>query len=269
MAASIPVKTKGSLNQVRWMAPLIAVAIIVSGGVLYGNYMQRFNRPVELAHAAAQLEQFPREFGRWKAIEGFPIDATALQILECAGYVNRRYLNQDTGRSIQLAIIVGPPGPIAVHAPEICYSSRSYEIRNERKEIPIEAATGRHTFWRVDFTTRDASIDGLRVYYAWTSSGVWNASGSPRFEFAGEPLLFKIQLATYVAPYLSDEDRDAGRHFLEDLLQFASAHLSFDGSADHEGDPQSIGQQFAGQLCSSQGHMFAATRQRAHHRSAY
>jgi hypothetical protein len=175
-----------------------------------------------LSSAATQLEKLPRKIGSWKAVEDLPIEDSALQMLECAGYVSRRYVNQDSGHSIQLAIIVGRPGPIAVHTPEICFSSRGYEIKNERSEMSIEALPNQpHSFWRVDFKTRNAFADGLRFYYAWSPRHAWRASRSPRFEFAGAPLLYKLQLATYLAPHASDDGLDPGRQFLEAFLKSA------------------------------------------------
>jgi hypothetical protein len=109
-----------------------------------------------------------------------------------------------------------------VHTPEICFSSREYDITNDRTKTIVESSTGqRHSFWKVDFTTRNALADGLRVYYAWSRGDVWQAADSPRFKLAGGPLLYKIQLATYVSPYLGNDAADPGRQFLEDFLQSA------------------------------------------------
>lgn len=206
----------------RWLALALAVLITLTGGVLYGSYSQRWSARAELTAAATRLERFPREIGSWKAVEDVLFDESALQMLECAGYVNRRYVNQDSGHSIQLAVIVGPPGPIAVHTPEICFSSRAYELANERTEAFLDVSPSqRHSFWRVEFATRSALGDGLRVYYAWSAGGLWKSSRSPRVEYAGASLLYKIQLTTYVAPHLSDESSDPGRQFLEELLHSA------------------------------------------------
>jgi hypothetical protein len=208
----------------RWIALAVAVLITLTGGILYGNYSQRWNTSAEMQVAVSHLGSFPREVGIWKAVEDLPIEESALQMLECKGHLNRRYVNEETGKSLQLAIMLGPPGPIAVHTPEICYSSRAYELTDERAEAVLEASSGkRHSFWKVDFTTRNAMADGLRVYYAWGDGGNWNASSSPRFEFAGAPLLYKLQLASYVSSYAGDDGPDPGRQFLEELLDSAWA----------------------------------------------
>ena len=204
----------------RWIALAVAVLITLTGGILYGNYSQRWNSSAEMRSAAIHLGSFPREVGSWKAVEDSPIEESALQMLECEGHLNRRYVNGETGKSLQLAIMLGPPGPIAVHTPEICYSSRAYEQTDERAEAVLEASSGkRHSFWKVDFTTRNAMADDLRVYYAWSTGAKWQASDSPRFEFAGAPLLYKLQLASYVSPHAGDEGPDPGQQFLLELLK--------------------------------------------------
>jgi hypothetical protein len=214
--------TVGASSTRRWTALTVAVALTLTGGALYGSYLQRWDAPAELTASAAELAKFPREIGRWTAVEDLTIDTFAMEMLDCAGYVHRRYLHRDSGQSIRLVIIVGPPGPTAVHTPEICFSSRAYEVTNQRTKSSVESPDGQqHSFWKVDFTTRNAFADGLRVYYSWSHGAQWRASDSPRFELAGGPLLYKIQLATYVSPYLGDDAPDPGRQFLEEFLQSA------------------------------------------------
>jgi hypothetical protein len=209
----------------RWLALALALAIPLAGGVLYGNYSQRWNKPAESVAAATALKSLPREVGRWKAAEDLVIEPAALQQLDCAGYVYRRYVNQDSGQSIKMVIVAGPPGPIAVHTPEICFSSRAYDIQNERTAVSLERSPGRpHSFWMVDFVTRNAFADRLRVYYAWSLGETWAASRSPRFSYAGAPLLYKIQVAATVPPRSSDESADSVRQFVEQLLDSGWKH---------------------------------------------
>ena len=57
-----------------------------------------------------------------------------------------------TGATVDLAIIVGPGGPISVHTPEICYSSRAYSIEEPRRRMQLSDGDGhKHSFWNTDF----------------------------------------------------------------------------------------------------------------------
>jgi hypothetical protein len=143
-----------------------------------------------------------------------------LQMLECAGYVSRRYVNQKTGQVVNLSVIVGPSGPTAVHTPEICFSSRAYDQQGPRRSVELTASEGKtDSFWSLDFTTTNVLAEGLRVYYAWSLGERWEASEYPRYKFAASPLLYKLQLAAALPPQLDRAEADAGREFLNELIK--------------------------------------------------
>jgi hypothetical protein len=203
-----------------WMALTLGLFLTLSAGALYGKYSQRWGPPADLTAAAMRLEALPHQIGNWKVVEETPMEDSTIEMLECAGYVNRKYVNQLSGQTVNLAIIVGPPGPTAVHTPEVCYSSRAYEVQGDRKKIDLSSSpTAMHSFWCIDFSTKNALADGLRVYYAWNAGNSWEASESPRYEFAAKPLLYKLQLAGAIRPNTNEKDADPCRDFLEQLLK--------------------------------------------------
>ena len=218
--------TKGTSNYKprvgaqEWLALGLAVAITLMGGALYGYYSQRWGPPADLVTAGKHLESLPQQIGNWTMVEELPFGETEREMLECSGYVNRRYINRDSGKTVSLAIIVGPPGPTAVHTPEICFSSRAYERQGERREIVLEdSPLDRHSYWTVDFSSRNPLADSLRVYYAWSLGRTWQASKSPRFEFGAAQMLYKIQLAAPIAYRSASDESDPVREFLSDLNQ--------------------------------------------------
>jgi hypothetical protein len=202
----------------QWLTLLVAVLVTLIGGVLYGNYSYRWGPSTRLRSAASLLREMPAAIGPWVLSEELSLPTYALEMLECAGYVHRRYVHRDTGQAISMAVIVGPPGPTAVHTPEICYSSRAYEQAAQRKRIEVTPVSGApHSFWYVEFTTTNVMADGLRVYYAWSTGEQWQAARYPRFEFAAVPYLYKLQLAAPIAPQLDAASSDMGRDFLKSL----------------------------------------------------
>jgi hypothetical protein len=211
----------------RWQAgasalvPLAAALLItLTGGALYGRYAQRWGPPVDMVAAADKLEQLPRQFGDWSLVEDLPFDEATRTMLECAGHVNRRYINRVTGQGVNLAIIVGPPGPTSVHTPEICFSSRAYQQQGNRTRLELEEGAGASdSFWSLDFTTQNVLADGLRVYYAWSRGNAWEASDSPRYKFAAAPFLYKLQLAAPVPAGAGAGGADVGKEFLQEFLQ--------------------------------------------------
>lgn len=182
----------------------VLLSITLLTGALHGRLTQRWGPVPDLAAAAEHLNSFPREFGDWQLLNMTPMEESTVQMLECAGYVNRQYVNRKTGETVSLAIMLGPSGPIAVHTPEVCYSSRAYSIQEPRKSISLTDSKGQvHSFWSLAFRANTLSADQLRVCYAWCENGLWEASKSPRFQFAGRPLLFKLQIAGLMPTSLS------------------------------------------------------------------
>src|SRR5262249_41179294 len=157
---------------------------------------QRWGPVPDLVAAAKHLKDFPKQIGDWQLLSEQTIEESTVQMLSCAGYANRQYVNRKTGQTVWLAGMLGPGGPFSVANPEICYSSRAYQIQDARTAISLtDSAERTHTFWSVFFRGMTPSTDQLHVCYAWYGKSSWEASTSPRFEFAGAPLLFKLQIA--------------------------------------------------------------------------
>jgi hypothetical protein len=198
---------------------VVLLAITLVTGAIHGRLTQRWGPRPDLLATASHLESFPQEFGDWQLLKKEPIDDSTVQMLSCAGYVNRQYVNRKTGENISLAIMLGPSGPISVHTPEVCYSSRAYSIRDARKPVSISDSDGHnHSFWNISFRANTPSTEELRVYYAWYGKRGWEASKWPRFEFAGRPLLFKLQIASLGPAVLRDQE-DACAKFLTAMLR--------------------------------------------------
>jgi len=170
--------------------------------------------------AAKQLQEFPSRVGDWKLKDDVPMADVILRTLQCAGHVNRVYVHQGTGQEVHVAVIVGPPGPTAVHTPEICYSSKAFEITDERERAVIGGAGAQaNTLWKAMFKSRNIGAEPMCVYYAWSLGDKWVASRSPRYEFGGSRLLYKIQLAGSAGAPGGSQLEDPCRDFLESLLR--------------------------------------------------
>lgn len=210
--------SKQSLSS--WFAMVLSVGLTLVAGILYGHYSQRWGAPADVVAAAKRLESMPMQLGPWQVAEELILDESVEEMLECSGYVNRRYVNRDSGQIVTMVITVGPPGPTAVHTPEICYSARAYKQQGRRQEVHFgEAPLTRDAFWGVTFKPSNPLASDLKVYYAWSAGKQWEASVSPRFEFAALPMLYKIQLAGAAESRSSAESEDACRNFLEEFLR--------------------------------------------------
>ena len=199
------------------LAGVLLLTAIATG--LHGHWTNRWDEPFDLLQAAEKLDAVPTECGDWKMEASSDLDKGTLRMLQCAGYISRTYVNTATQASVNVAILVGPPGPISVHTPDICYSSQAYKITDKRKPKKI---SGRdrpdERFWAMTFQPKAIGSRPLRVYYAWSDGGTWVAQKDGRYAFAGRTHLFKIQLAAKL-PY------DTGKNAEDPCEEFLQAFL--------------------------------------------
>jgi hypothetical protein len=165
----------------------------------------------------------PLELEGWHLVRETELSKSATEMLQCKGSVRRIYENNKTGDHVSVVVLLGPSGPIAVHTPEICYSSRDYRI--ERDRVACELNDG-DQLWDLRLKANDDRNLPLRVMYGWTNNGKWQATEQPRFTFGGRPMLYKIQLA---GPVPVSEDKDACKEFLAVFLPSLRGHVA-DGS---------------------------------------
>lgn len=201
---------------------LVGCALGLTGfsGWWQGRMTNRWGPPISMLEAAERLEQLPEQIGNWElSTQHAPLESV-VKMLQCEGYLHRTYVNVETGAAVSIAIILGPPGPTAVHTPEICYNSRAFDVQSQRTVASVSAPDGSHNeFWFIDLESRRATDDSQRVYYAWSTGRVWLASESPRLAFRSSPYLYKIQLA---CPKESKESTDEGLQFLQAFVAATS-----------------------------------------------
>ena len=219
----------------RQFQPALGIALVVVltvvSGIIHGRIRYRWGPPEEIQNVGKKLTQFPKKFGDWECESEEEMDRTAVQMLECTDYFSRKYNKTQTGDRVDMAVILGPAGPIAVHTPEVCYSSRAFTIQEKRHRVAINREDAGDKdgpddeFWTLTFRSNDVAGRPLATYYAWSTGGRWVASGEARYEFAGFPYLYKIQLASF--PNQSDLEAgiDPCRKFLKDFVPVMEDYL--------------------------------------------
>jgi len=207
---------------------LVAVAFTLAAGVLHGWLTDRWGPSEQTLAIGRKLKEFPSQFGpsgRWQCQSEEDLAPDSKAQLQPAGYVVRRYSNRETGDSVQVTILLGAAAPMSVHTPEVCLSSREYDVVEQRREAGFPDDQGPDRLWYVTFRSRNLQNDVVRVYYGWTTGRSWVAAESPRWKFLGRPYLYKIQLSGHVAPSADPSVGDPCRKFLEDLLPALKPYL--------------------------------------------
>lgn len=198
----------------------LGLGIALTTGVVCGRMSQRWGPRPDMVSAANHLQSMPAEIGSWKMVDESKLPEVVVETLVCTGYVLRSYVNQESGATVRLTLFVGPAGPTSVHTPEICMSSQDYRAEGSRKRIEItDASNIAHSFWLSTFRANDAIGEQLRVLYGWLRDRQWVASDSPRLEFAGSPMLYKLQLETLASPGVSVDQREPCQEFVKALLE--------------------------------------------------
>lgn len=207
------------MNKQRTLFLAFAAAATVGSGLMHGHLNQRWGVDTRLKNAAAQLQTLPKSFGDWHESSNKELSKTAIEMLQCAGYINKIYVNQQTNEQMSVVVMVGPGATMAIHTPEICYSGRNFSMVGEKRHSEIsDAGENQHQFWLVDFTMNDTQARELRVHYGWSDGGTWQAPNRPRLAFAGKRLLYKIQIAEYMTTLQKQLDDRAERFLREFLL---------------------------------------------------
>jgi hypothetical protein len=209
-----------------WIGIAITFGITVGSGVLQGRLSNRWGPSHALQQAGANIEVIPQKFAAWEMKKAETMGEAALNQLQPTGYIQRLYVNRDSGASVNVMVIVGMSGPIAVHTPEICYGTQNNQLLGPRQATRVPCATGgEETVWKTTFRMKGIDAQVQNVYYAWSIGDHWVAADNPRFAYATKPLLYKIQLTSVVPSGLNDQATDPGLQFLTDFLPVLQEHL--------------------------------------------
>jgi hypothetical protein len=205
-----------------WILLLAVCGLTIAAGAMQGVFTNRWGAKPDLAAAADLLKLIPTEFGDWETRSDQQFDNATVQMLQCAGHINRTYVNRQTGDAINVALLIGPPGPISVHTPEVCYPARDLEVFESPQRVETRPRDEKKDeFWRMVFRSKDLTADYMEVWYGWSpgSQNPWTAPTQPRLVYTASnaPILWKIQVATPLSPEASTVQNNPCRRFLEDF----------------------------------------------------
>ena len=206
----------------------LAAGLTLASGAIHGRLTSRWVSHPAMKAAAERLKSVPTQFRDWRMQREEEMDEVSANVLECAAYIDRQYVNDKTDEVVHVTVILGPAGPISVHTPEICLSSRRYRQMEERKpmRVPSKEPTDEpDKLWGLTFKSRELSGHLLRVYYGWSRGGPWSAPESARRQHVGSPYVYKIQVAAPLPPLLTRHETDPCKDFLVEFLPVLQHYL--------------------------------------------
>ena len=199
------------------LASIVAATLTIAPALIEGHYLNRWGTPVDLTAAAKQVEAFPRELGAWTfANEGEKLPEIVCKELGLAGYVTRSYSHRETGAMANVLLMVGQPGPLVRHPPDICYANRANEQVGDADNLPVAATTPPSEFKLLEYKRpQSVTNDRFLVAYGMSKGDSWHVPNMPRLEFGAAPLLYKVQLLVALDP---SQSREQGQELIQ---QFA------------------------------------------------
>ena len=212
----------------RYLPIAAAIAVVIGSAVVNGSWTGRWKTSDRTSQAVARLELLPRTIaGTWES-KPIGISDRALKVARIDGYIARRYEDHRTGAAVTVLAVCGQPGPIAVHTPDVCFTSTGYEKLSQN---PVRFTFGDHSEQAADFTwgifrRPDAPTEQqLNVYWAWSADGNWQSPANPRLHFAGEPFLYKVYVLADSSPNEDLGEQRAFKEFMNQFLVAANAAL--------------------------------------------
>jgi hypothetical protein len=203
----------------RLAAGVFSLALIGATGVCHGVWTGRWHAAPDLTPMIAALDRIPMNIGQW---HGKPasLDPGEIERTGASGSWMRTYEHESSGEIVSVLLIVGRPGPVAVHSPDVCYPAAGYEASEAPVHQRVTAKNGTTAeFWKVDFRKEMVPIPGrLRIYWAWRGSGGWSAPLTPRLAFAREDCLYKLYVVRSLPPSPENDRSDASVDFIETFL---------------------------------------------------
>jgi hypothetical protein len=195
--------------------------LVIGGGIVHGMITQRWQSTVRTDGPETRLTTLPLQLGAWDGQAG-ELSESERSAAGVTHYLMRTYTNQVTGDVVNVTLMCGPTGPIAVHPPTACYHGAGYQQADETRCLRVASEphkpTSNHAFAVADFF-KPARTDQPqpRIYWAWSTDGIWSVPESPRFAFAHSPVLFKLYV-TCDHSFGSKPGPTSAEDFLQRLL---------------------------------------------------
>ena len=209
----------------RILITLITAAFIIAAGVWHGTATGRWGETHELQDAVARVKAMPFTVGDWIS-KDLAVNPRHLEVGEIAGHLSRTFVHKISGESINILLVLGKPGPIAVHSPDVCFEGAGYKMGPKTTYALKNASVDRYDeFWSAKFT-KDPQPAPLHILWAWTTGGLWMAPDNPRLTFYRSPVLFKLYIIREVKAQDAPMVDETMQLFIKDVLPALKATIT-------------------------------------------
>jgi hypothetical protein len=225
-----------------WTAALTVIVVLtLLAGYMQGNLRRRWGASNAEQTAAARLMEFPKTLGDWGTgtVDDGELGEDALRMLQPSAYHVRTFKSSKSNIPVSMTLLMGPPGYIGAHTPEVCVSGIGYKQLEPKEKVTItdpDDPTVEHTFWVATFRSRGLDQHLLREYWAWSTGGPWEAAEGSRTEYGWYPYLYKVQLGCRLPAGSDPALADPTKSLLEALGAASPAYLLTEAQAKAVGE---------------------------------
>lgn len=195
------------------LAVVIAAATLFASGGLY-HVLARDS--AQLDAAADRVANVPQRIGDWVGHDEAADDAAFAQA-GAKSYWIRTYVHQKSKASVLVILMCGRSGKMAVHTPEVCYGGAGYELHAATATWTLKNDDEKPAqLWSAHFVKKTGGVKHLRLYWGWNARGEWEAATAPRWQYWGEPFLYKLYVSRDTGASLPGSvQNDAAADFLK------------------------------------------------------
>ncbi len=206
-------------------ALLLTLLLTVVPALLSGSYVQRWGPTPELAQSARRLPEFPRTFGVWQCVsDDEPCSAGVCQELGLEANFRRTYQNTENGRRVQLLLMVGQPGRLVRHPPDICLAARDVRFLEEQS-VDLAVDGQQHRFGLILYErTLSLSNERVAAAYGHCDDVAWDLPAAPRVRYGAASQLFKVLATTAISPQDDNWRANVVEPFLVDFVRAFREH---------------------------------------------
>jgi hypothetical protein len=204
----------------RLLYPL-TVSLLLVTGVAHGLLTARWSEPEDPEAQRKAFARLPLVIEDWdgKSLQG---DENPLPQAPFGGDVVRRYVNRIDGSVVTLYLAGGRSGPVAAdHPPEGCYTGAGYTLVAPKVQRTVLRGPSSPSaqFWVANFSKAErARPVQVRLFWAWSGSGNWEAPKYPRLAFAHYDKLYKLYIVRSLLKADEPLESDPALRFIQVLV---------------------------------------------------
>ncbi|MHC4508786.1 MAG: exosortase-associated EpsI family protein [Planctomycetota bacterium] len=209
-----------------WFAWILALLLLVSGGVTYRLLASRLKlvvgTPIKLP---VPLEEFPKQIGHWVGRD-VPIPANIQRVAGNDAFLNRSYTNKTGNQSANVYIAyTAHPRTMLGHRPQRCYIAGGW-IHDGTEQETVTSSAGReipcliHRFHRPSPETGETVVLNFYIVNGQLTSDerVFSGVGWRTPNISGDPARYVAQVQ--IGSVLGNSIRSAAEDMAELILDF-------------------------------------------------